>query len=76
MKHNQIEEIVKAHSKAVEEANDMVVNILSHDKRAKQVRGKRDAPAAAKDEEPSVNVMNYIIEKNRILFDRTVESVQ
>jgi len=30
-----IEEITKAHSKAVEEANDMVVKILSQDKRNK-----------------------------------------
>jgi hypothetical protein len=33
MNYANIEEIVKAHSKAIEEANDMVVNILSQDKR-------------------------------------------
>lgn len=61
-----IEEITKAHSKAVEEANDMVVKILSQDKRNKISQNQKETKAKA----PAANMMNFILEKNRLLYQK------
>ena len=61
-----IEEITKAHSKAVEEANDMVVKILSQDKRNKISQNQKETKAKS----PSANMMNFILEKNRLLYQK------
>jgi hypothetical protein len=60
-----VEEITKAHSKAMDEANDMVVKILSQtDRSHKDKDSKSSKGAKAQD----TNMMNFILEKNRILY--------
>ena len=78
MNYNNIEEIVKAHSKAVEDANDVVVNILSQDRR---MRDRDSLNVATPDdddetEEDSSSLLNYIIETNRILYSHIVKGFQ
>ena len=71
MNYGNIEEIVKAHSKAVDDANDMVVNILSQDKR--QNPDKVAAKLSDAPEEDSQSLMNYLLETNRILYSHIVK---
>ena len=78
MNYNNIEEIVKAHSKAVEDANDVVVNILSQDKRLRDSESLNVATPDDDDdfEEDSSSLVNYIIETNRILYSSIAKGFQ
>lgn len=73
MNYANIEEIVKAHSKAIEEANDMVVNILSQDKRQNPVKEVKKGIVSVED---NSSMLNYIIETNRIYYNSAIKTVQ